>query len=252
MLRPERPPELVLCELDRLDLPRHETHSPFCLKIHRALRSAGLRYTSRLAAYPGAHRRLNPRGQVPVLLLDGEPVADSTEILRRLARLRPTPPWAEHPPAVHAEAMLWEELADTALNGFVVAARWADPRNWPHVRAAFFGGMPRPVAAVFPPVVRRRAMQALVARDVWRAGPEACWRRFTDLLDDLERRAPAAGYWLGDRLSAADLGLFAQLHSLRLPLTRWQAGQVEARPRLRAWLDRVDHATWPEGQDAPA
>lgn len=244
-------PDLVLCELERAPDPRHESHSPFCLKIHRALKSAGLRYTSRHGGRPGSHRHLNATGQVPVLLIDGEPVADSTEILRRLARLRPTPVWADHPPASLAEAMLWEELGDTALNGFLVAARWADPRNWPRTKAAYFAKMPRPVAAVVPALLRRRVVAALRARDVWRAGPDACWRRFTDLLDDLELRAPQADFWLGDRLSPADLGLFAQLHALRHDLTPWQKQQIEARPRLSGWLDRVDAATWPEGHPTP-
>lgn len=249
---PLRQPELILCELGRTDLPRHESHSPFCLKIHRALRAAGLRYTSRHADRPDAYRAFNRTGQVPVLLIDGEPVADSTAILRRLAALRPTPVWADHAPAVLAEAMLWEELGDTALNGFLIATRWADPRNWPLTRAAYFGNMPRPVAAVVPALLRRRVLAGLVARDIWRAGPDACWQRFTTLLDDLEQRAPATGFWLGDRLSAADLGLFPQLHGLRLPLSPWQKEQVEARPRLTAWLDRVDAATGPVAADARA
>lgn len=238
-------PELVLCELERPPLPRHESYSPFCLKVHRALKAAGLAYRSRLGERPDAHRRYNPTGQVPVLLVDGEPVADSTEILRRLARLDPRPTWADHPPAALAESMLWEELADTAVNGFLVAARWADERNWPGVRAAYFEGMPRPLMAVVPALLRRKVVASLVARDVWRAGPDACWRRFTDLLDHLELRAPARGFWLGERLGPADLGLFAQMHSLRLPLTAWQSQQIAARPRLSAWLDRVDAATCP-------
>ena len=116
------------------------------------------------------------------------------------------------------------------------------------MRAAYFSGMPRPLLAVVPALIRRQVIGSLVARDVWRAGPEACWRRFGDLLDCLEQRAPARGFWLGERLGPADLGLFAQLHSLRTPLTAWQAEQVAARPKLGAWLDRVGLATWPEGQ----
>ena len=130
-----------------------------------------------------------------------------------------------------------------SLGGFVMAARWADDRNWPAVGATRFGGAPWPVRRIIAPVTRRRITATLVARDVWRAGPEACWRRFTTLLDSLERRAPAAGFWLGEHLSVADLGLFAHLHSLCTPLTPWQQDQVEARPALRAWLDRVDLAT---------
>ena len=57
------------------------------------------------------------------------------------------------------------------------------------------------------------------------------------------RSAAREGYWLGSEITVADIGLFAQLHSLRSALTPWQREQVEARPALRAWLDRVDAAT---------
>lgn len=240
---PTAQPTLVLCELQRQPLATHESYSPYCIKVHRALKAAGLRYTSRPGTRPADHRAHNPLGQVPVLLMDGEAIPDSTQILARLADLRPTPAWAAHEPAVHAEALLWEELADTSLGGFLTAARWADDRNWPAVRDAFFGRAPWPVRTIVAPALRRGVVARLVARDVWRAGPDACWRRFEVLLDALERRAPASGFWLGERPSVADLGLFAQLHSLRTPLTPWQCERVQARARLAAYLDRVDLAT---------
>ena len=236
-------PTLVLCEIGRPSLANLESYSPFCLKVHRALKAAGLAYSSRHGGRPEAHHDVNPTGQVPVLLIDGRAVADSTRILAALAELRPTPAWAAVDADTHAEGLLWEELADTSLNGFVVAARWADDRNWPAVRESFFGDAPWPVRRVVAPTLRRSRVRDLVARDVWRAGPDACWRRFELLLDALERRAPRAGFWLGEALGVGDLGLFAQLHSLRTPLTPWQHAQVQARPTLRAYLDRVDLAT---------
>ena len=236
-------PVLVLCELQRPSLPGLESYSPFCLKVHRALKAAGLTYSSRHGNTPDAHRDVNPIGQVPVLLIDGRPVADSTLILAALAALQPTPAWAAVDPREHAEGLLWEEFADTTLGGFVVAARWADERNWPLLRETFFGAAPWPVRMLIAPAVRRRIVRGLVARDLWRAGHDACWSRFEIILDALERRAPASGFWLGDRLGVADLGLFAPLHSLRTPLTPWQHAQVQARTNLRAYLDRIDEAT---------
>jgi len=237
------PPTIVLCELERPSLPGLESYSPYCLKVHRALKAAGLRYTSRHGAHPGAHRDVSKRGQVPVLLLDGEAIDDSTVILARLAALQPTPAWAAVDPRTHAEGLLWEELADVSLGSFVMASRWADDRSWPGVRDALFGDAPWPVRHIIAPATRRRITATLVARDIWRAGPDACWRRFETTLDALERRAPATGYWLGEQLGVGDLGLFAHLHSLRTPLTPWQQARVEARPTLRAYLDRVDLAT---------
>src|SRR3954468_18330191 len=81
--------ELVLCELADTGIAGVESFSPFCLKAHRALKVAGLPYTRRHGFGPRAFRQYNPTGQVPVLLVDGEPVADSTEILRRILALRP-------------------------------------------------------------------------------------------------------------------------------------------------------------------
>jgi glutathione S-transferase len=228
---------LVLCELVETGLDGVDSFSPFCLKVHRALKAAGLEYERRHAARPDAHRRYNPVGQVPVLLVDGEPVADSTEILKRIVRLRPDAIGAD------PEAWLWEELADTALYGFVVAARWADDRNWPRVRDAYFGRAPAFVRALIVPRIRKRVIAGLHARDVWRAGAERCWARFEALLDQLDARAPERGWWCGRTLSVADIALFAQLHSLRTPLTVAQAESLARRKRLSAWLDRVHEET---------
>ncbi|MFO0626458.1 MAG: glutathione S-transferase C-terminal domain-containing protein [Polyangiales bacterium] len=234
---------LTLCELAEAGLPRHESLSPFCLKAHRALRAAGLRYDRRHGEQPASHKALNPVAQVPVLLVDGRPVADSTEILRVIDALAGGALSQGLDARARAEAWCWEELGDTALNGFLVAARWADEANWPAVKRAYFGALPAPVRAVVPAVLRRNVLRTLHARDVWRAGAEACWRRFDALLDALDARAPVDGFWMGPRVSVADLGLFAQLHSLRTDLTPGQRDAVARRVRLDAWLDRVDVAT---------
>ncbi|HEU4407446.1 MAG TPA: glutathione S-transferase N-terminal domain-containing protein [Polyangiaceae bacterium] len=238
---PANPPALVLCEFVDPGLPTHESYSPFCLKVHRALRAAGLPYERRHGQRPVAFKDLNPALQVPILLVGGEPVHDSTRILARIEEL--APPARPLDARTRAEALLWEELADTSLSAFLVAARWADERNWPAVEAAYFGAMPPPVRADVVPGLRANVLDALYKRDVWRLGPEACWRRFDEVLDQLELRAPDEGYWLGPSLSAADFGLFAQLFSFCTALTPWQHEALRRRPRLARYVDRVDAAT---------
>jgi glutathione S-transferase len=230
--------KLVLCEVTSSTTPGLESRSPFCLKIHRALRVAGLPYTSRFGKIPADFKALNPTGQVPVLLVDGEPVYDSTRILARILELAPHALLARHP-----EAWLWEDYADRALNGYLVAARWIDGRNWPRVRDAYFGEAPWLVRTVVAPSIRRKIMGSLVARDFLRGGEVALWDDYRRILDALEKRAPHEGFWLGERLSVADLGLFGQLQSLRSDLTPWQSREIALRPVLTDWLDRVDGAT---------
>src|SRR5262245_50282972 len=109
-------PKLVLCDFPaRPSEPRWASFSPFVLQVEYALRFARL---------PFEHRRmsvfrikdLNPTGQLPVLLIGDEPVADSTLILQRIEeQLAPGALTRGLDPARVAEAWLWEEFADTAL-----------------------------------------------------------------------------------------------------------------------------------------
>src|SRR5579863_6280466 len=80
-------PQLILCELADASVHGVESYSPFCLKVHRALQAAGLPYERRHGRAPQDFAKENPRGQVPVLLVDGEPVADSTRIVRRIEEI---------------------------------------------------------------------------------------------------------------------------------------------------------------------
>ncbi|HEX8438407.1 glutathione S-transferase family protein [Archangium sp.] len=235
-------PKLVLCELGETNVPGLESYSPFCLKVHRGLKYLGLSYERR-HGIPSSFKKYHATGQVPVLLIgDTEAVGDSTDILKRLQTLAGRTFHGTDDAKLAAEGVLWEEFADNALAGFFMAARWADERNWPRLRDVIFGNMPGVLKSVIGAQVRNRIVKGLVARDIWRAGPEVCWRRFQETLDALEARAPEEGFWLGT-FSTADISLFALLHGLRNELTPWQRDLIAARPRLSRYLDRVDAAT---------
>ena len=91
-----------------------ESISPFCLKVHRALKFYGLSYERRHALRPSQHKKYNPTGQAPVLLIGGKPVPDSTAIIKALDALgsKSLIP-AER--RQRAEAWLWEDYADGVL-----------------------------------------------------------------------------------------------------------------------------------------
>lgn len=220
-----------------------ETYLPFCLKVRRALNWLQLPYRVERLAGPAQIKRFNPLGQAPALTLGEQAFGDSTLIIERVSAVASRPLDHGLSASEAAEALLWEELADTTLNGFLAAARWADDDNWPNTRAAVFGTMPKLVAALVLPKLRATVMRRLIARDIWRAGPDACWQRFEKLLDQLDSRAPTTNYWIGSCLTVADLALFAQLRSLQCGLTGRQARSLERRSRLSEYLSRVDDAT---------
>lgn len=242
------PPKIVLCDIAETGMDNVQSYSPFCLKVHRALGTTLLNYEVRYGA-PRDFRQLNPTGQVPVLLVDDEIVTDSTRIVARIVEIAAAHSRASlvpRDPRLGAEAWLWEDWADRALSGYLVAARWMEEENWPRVRDAYFRGAPWFVRTVIAPQLRRRVISALVARDFLRAGAEALWSDFRRILDFLEARAPRDGFWLtSERPTVADLGVFAQLQSLRTPLTIRERDEIARRSVLSDWLDRVDEATRP-------
>jgi glutathione S-transferase len=235
--------KLTLCDFPaKTGLEGWSSYSPFVLEVDRALRLAKLPYERHYADMMKL-KQLNPLGQLPVLVIDGENVPDSTRILHRIEALAPGSMTGGLDARGQAESWLWEEFADTSLYPYVLATRWADDRGWPVPREAFFGAIPAPIRLFVAPMVRRSTMKKLIGRDFLRGGLEACYERLERVLDALDERAPVDGFWLGDVPSAADLGLFAQLHSLRLPKIPFQAERVAARERLSHYLDRVDAAT---------
>lgn len=234
-------PHLILCELGP-DAYGLESLSPFCLKVHRALRFHGLDYERRHALRPSDHREYNPSAQVPVLLIDDRPVPDSTEILKALETLtKKTLVPAD--PKVRAGAWMWEDYADRVLGYYVFAARWFDDRNWPMMREEQFGSLPFLLRGWLPDFLRSRILKKMSVMEFIRAGQDGCWDMFRMHLDQLEGVAPETGYWMTPQPSVADIGLFGVLHCLRSDISAWQRDQIDARPKLHAWLDRVDAAT---------
>lgn len=236
-------PKLTLCDFPgKTGVASWSSFSPFILQVDRALRLAGLEY-ERHHVDMLKLKQLNPLGQLPVLIIGNEKVADSTHILQRIESMVPGSLTGGLDSRGVAEAWLWEEFADTALYPYVLATRWADDRGWPVPRDSFFKTVPALLRPIIAPMVRRSTIKKLVERDFLRGGLDACYVRMRRVLDQLETRAPEAGFWLGERVSVGDLGLFAHLHSMRLPLTPFQVEELQKRPRLWRYLDRVDAAT---------
>ena len=233
--------EITLCELGP-DTHGIESMSPYVLKVHRALKFHGLPYERRHAKRPIEHKEFHPRGQVPVLLIDGRAVPDSTDILHALEQISDrslVPADPDHA----AEAWLWEDYADRVLGYYVFAARWFDDRNWEILLQEQFGDMPAFMKPWLPNYVRKKIINSMRSMEFIRAGQDGCWQMYTDHLDDLEKRAPEQGFWVGDAPSVADISFFGMLHCLRSGLSTWQRDQINARPKLQAWLDRIQAAT---------
>jgi glutathione S-transferase len=185
-------------------------------------------------------RRYNPRGRVPTLLIDGETIVDSTDIVTALdARFR-EPPLTPAEPLPRAQAKLFEDWADEVLYFYLAWLRWGVDDNFERMRAVRLSRLPWPARWILPGIARRIARNRFRAQGVGLKGDDVVRRELAECLDALEVFLQGRSYLVGDRLSRADLAVAAVVDQMDEPrLTPDTAAEVRRRPCIVAWLDRV-------------
>jgi glutathione S-transferase len=155
---------------------------------------------------------------VPVLVVDGRAIADSTRIVEAVEALRPDPPLYPADPAERRRAVELEE--------------WFDEELGPHIRRAAFHAIltdgdyaTRFLTTGASPTARtlyRVIFPAMRAAMRWDMGIDAerserSREKTLAALDRLEAELQPSGYLVGDRFSVADLTAAALLSPLVLP-----------------------------------
>jgi glutathione S-transferase len=182
--------------------------------------------------------RYNPARQAPVLVYDGEVVADSTDILWFLEKRHPAPPLFPGSKERAALCHFLEDWSDEALSWYGSTLRWIDPRNGGVARKQLALGAARGVfARLFPGLGRfigriRTLGQGIGRRPIPRI--EADLSRHLSFLANLLAGRP---YLLGEEVSAADLAVWAQLRALAYCV---QEDAVRRHEVVGPYLDRMD------------
>ncbi|MCC6337252.1 MAG: glutathione S-transferase [Myxococcales bacterium] len=210
--------------------------SPFCLKVHVALRLKGMAFTTRDTLFA---KTVNPRGKLPYLVLDGEGHEDSSHILRVLdAKVRDGPKLFPG----GGDVELLEDWADESLYWFGVYAKFEDPEGWQRLAPHFRRMFPAPLRLLGPTVGRRQTRAKLKAHGLTTRAPALVKAEFERHLDALEQRLDGRRFLTGDALTAADVGVSAMLAQLHPRVAPWWAARLDERKRLKALVEDVMRA----------
>jgi glutathione S-transferase len=201
----------------------HFTFSYFAEKARWALDFKGIPHVRR-ALLPGLHLPrvwwMTGGRTVPVLVLDGEAISDSTRIIAALERYRPEP--ALYPPGEsdRRRALELEEFFDEELGHLVriviLALEHGDLEYAATVFSTGYGTTTRRVLRAGLPLIRgvvERRFDAMARH----AAPEAAFAKVDAALDRIERELEPSGYLVGERFSVADLTAAALLAPVVLP-----------------------------------
>ena len=211
--------------------------SPFVTKAHALLRLAGLPYE----AIPSDIRKA-PRGKFPVIVDDGQTIADSTFIRAHIEKKYGFDFDAGLDARERAIAWSIEKMIEDHLSWIWTHERWTFSADYASGPAHYFKPMPAPVRPLIELYVNRKLALARYGQGVSRytgEEREALSQRGLDAISTLLGDNP---FLMGDAPCGADATLFAFMNVLLCPafgapsvtIARGRANLVDYSARLAA------------------
>ncbi len=225
--------------------------SPFSEKVRRALHYKKLPYqiheVDRFAVDKLTH--VSSFGKFPAMEDDGEPICDSTDIVRHLENRYPEHPLIPGDAGEAAQVHIFEDWADESLYHYEVTMRIAWEHNARKTLAAIMPTMPDKLS-------EDQVLQMMLEGAANTSNAQGLGRKTREqVVADVERHALAldamlAGRdWLvGDALSLADISVLSQLNCLMY--TDEFVSILENTRNLRPWMERVDSLAPAQKHDA--
>jgi glutathione S-transferase len=216
---------------------------PFCNKVRAGLELKGVPYTL-VEVNPRSKAELPPLPpeaprKVPVLVVDGETVWDSTEILRYLDRAFPAAPvFRPADAAVCKRADEIEDWVDEELIKALPTVLYGTLQEATKAAAVVARSSKVTSAQSLGIMVGGSAVMYLVAKRILKkSGRKDGHAWVAENLDKVESWLGDQAFLCGDSLTIADAALYgAFLCVEEFPVYQ----RIQARPKLRAWLARMD------------
>lgn len=211
------------------------SRAPYTEKVRRALLLKGLDFELREPSGPEDYRRWSPKtGLLPVLTIGPELVSDSTDILLRLDELHPEPPLLAADPTAAQQQRRLEDWADESFLWY-----W---QQWVRMSQARDAEAAQRRRSGTPTWLR--SLGAWVrAGGTWERPQTALLRGMDDRLGDLVNFLGTRPFFYADRISMADLGVYAMLFTMRNDSIPGSARLLALRPSLLELMRRVEAAT---------
>jgi glutathione S-transferase len=216
---------------------------PYTEKVRRALLYKGLPFDFEEPTCPEDYQRWNPKsGMLPVIHVGDEVIEDSTQILFALDARYPDPPLLAADPTVASQQRQLEDWADESFLWY-----------WMKYRRMIGGGeLTLPLKDdrldTAPEAEQksgpfRRLRAWIAAGGTWERPLTGLQRELGLRMDDLVNFLGARPFFYSDRLSVADLGVYAMLFTMRRDAIPGSARLLAARPTLVAFMARVEAST---------
>ncbi len=182
--------------------------SPFVVKVDLFLRAAQLEYNVKVGA---GYLKKSPKGKLPFIVDDGEKIGDSAFILEHLKSKYHIDLDSHLTEQERATSYLINKSIEENLYWCLVYSRWADDKTWPIAKEAFFAGVPFPVSAIVPSIIRKGVIKNLHGQGISRHSHDEVLQITDKSLSALSVLLGENSYFFGDKISTCDVSAYAIL-----------------------------------------
>jgi glutathione S-transferase len=217
--------------------------SPYVTKVANYLELAGLDYQIK----PGqvfALKSTTPYGKLPVIEIDGQTVADSTEIIKYLEAKSAHPLDAGITPAEKATMLAFNRMLDEHLYwAAVIQPRWREQSNWERYIPIIVGG-----AKVEEPLrnmleeFRRMILAEFDGQGMGRLPAEKVYERAAADIGALSDFLGDKPYFMGDAPRTIDANVLSHLkHIVDSPFDFPTKDEVRSKANLMNYIARLEN-----------
>ncbi|MEL0081458.1 MAG: glutathione S-transferase family protein [Gammaproteobacteria bacterium] len=217
--------------------------SPFCVKLELWLKMAGLEYRSVI----DGDTRKAPKGKIPYIKLDGEPLGDSELIIDRLTQRFEVAMDAQLNADQRALSHLITRMMHDSCYWVLLQCRWVNESGWTEVRPALFGSLPKPLQILVPPLIRRSVKKGMINHGLGRHSPDEIVEFARKDFDALEAMLGEQLFMLGDKPHGVDATVQGFLISfIGPPIDNPVKQDLFTRPRLLDYYNRMNQQFMPQ------
>ncbi len=216
--------------------------SPFTEKVRRALNYKGIDFevheVERHKVPEGVYKDVSPTGKFPAMMVDGQAVWDSTDIIYHLESLSSEKPLLPSDSRDAALAHAIEDWADESLYFYEVTMRLTWEHNIDAVLEEFAATTPGVSPEQLKPMIIQGAGELTQAQGLGRKPREQIVRDAKRHINALDNMLEGRDWLIGDHLSLADLAVIGQLNALCYAQEVREA--LKETKNIEPWVARLD------------
>jgi len=184
--------------------------SPFVIKVHLFLKVAGLQYKTVSGAQ---NLQKSPKGKLPFIIDGEDTVSDSQFIIEFLSKkydLNLDSHLSEEQKAI---SYLLTKSLDENLYWYLVWSRLQHEQTWQQVKGPYFKGLPFPLSAIIPGIIRKKTIKSLYAQGTGRHKETEIIEIADKSFQSLSTILSDKRYFFGEQISSFDIAAYSFLSS---------------------------------------